>query len=407
MKQKVIPFDELRDQVLELLKSERYMDSTLTVYRRTYNRIHVFLNQNGTDFYTRELGRKFLNRTEVCSATLSAYKCAVRRLDDYLDGKPYRCHRTLLNNEGPDRYSAELDSYLDKCKRDGNKEWTIAAKKRTCILFLGFIEKAGCASLSDLDASLVSQALLIYANKDNYSRVRMFLRFLAEDGVTKTDLSRIVPHHKKPVPIPSTYAPEEIVRIEKAVDTSTDTGRRDLAIIRLASRMGLRSGDIAGLRFSNVDFDTGIIHIVQQKTGVPLTLEMPEPVSEALLSYLNHTGVSEDGYIFHSMTAPYERITTSIIRHAVSNAFSAAGINTRGKKHGPHSFRSSLASSMVNDGSSYEMTRRILGHTDPNVIKRYAKADIENLRLCAIEPPKPSGIFEDYLSGRRRVAHVQ
>ena len=62
--------------------------------------------------------------------------------------------------------------------------------------------------------------------------------------------------------------------------------------------------------------------------------------------------------------------------------------------------------SMVNDGGSYETVRKILGHTDPDVIKHYAKTDIENLRFCAIAPPVPSGLFNDYLSGKKVISHV-
>jgi hypothetical protein len=47
----------------------------------------------------------------------------------------------------------------------------------------------------------------------------------------------------------------------------------------------------------------------------------------------------------------------------------------------------------VNDGTPYEVVRRILGHSDPDVIKHYAKADIENLRMCSIDPPVPTGLF--------------
>lgn len=407
MTQEIFSFEELTDKVLEQLRSQNYMDSTLMIYKQTYIRIHVFLSQNGMEFYTHEAGKRFLDSTKACSSTLSAYRCAVRRLDDYIENRPYRCHRSVIDEEIPAIFSDVVDDYLNECKRIGNRQWTIAAKKHSCILFLDYVEKAGCSSLSKLDVKSVLQALLIFNNKDHYARIRMFLRYLSKQNITGTDLSGIVPRYRRAIPIPSTYTPDEITRTEKAVDTNTDTGRRDVAIIRLASRMGLRSGDIAELKLSDIDFKTRSISFVQKKTGIPLTLKMPEPVSEALLIYLdNNTAKFEDGYLFHSMSAPYDQITTGIIRHAVSNAFLAAGINTAGKKHGPHAFRSSLASSMVNDGASYEVTRRILGHADPNVIKRYAKADIKNLRLCSIEPPQPSGLFHDYLSGKKVISYV-
>lgn len=207
--------------------------------------------------------------------------------------------------------------------------------------------------------------------------------------------------------MPTVYSPEEISKVEASVNTDTLTGIRNLAMIRLATRMGLRSGDIAKLKWSEISFSTGNISIIQEKTDQPLTLQMPQEVADSLLLYLeNIKKSSDDGYVFHSMSAPYGRITTSIIRHAVNDSFIAAGIDTSGKKHGPHAFRSSMASSMVNDGGSYEMARRILGHSDPNVIKHYARTDIENLRLCSIDPPAPSGLFFDYLSGKKVIGDV-
>ena len=68
------------------------------------------------------------------------------------------------------------------------------------------------------------------------------------------------------------------------------------------------------------------------------------------MHFENLSSLFEDGYVFHSMSAPYGRITTSIIRHIVTNGFIDAKIDITDKKHGPHTFRSSLASSMVNDG---------------------------------------------------------
>ena len=49
MKQRNIGFDELCEAVLNQLKSQGYMDSTLTVYRRFYNRVHAFIDERGPD----------------------------------------------------------------------------------------------------------------------------------------------------------------------------------------------------------------------------------------------------------------------------------------------------------------------------------------------------------------------
>lgn len=403
----ILPFNELMKAVLEQLKSQKYMDSTLTVYRRTYNRIHAFLNRHGTDIYTHELGKAFLDDSNVSKRTFAAYACVVRRLDDYIDGKPYRCHHGDYNEQIPLAFADTLTGYLQECIDNGNKTATICSKERTCISFLNFVENAGCSDLSQLNTGIVSQALLAFSNKDAYARIRQFLKYLAEKDIIEMDLSRIVPHYKRGAVLPTTYTPDEISRVEASVDTNTNIGKRNLAIIRLASRMGLRAGDIAKLKLSEINFSTGYISITQEKTGIPLTLQMPAEVVSAISMHLDNDKYSlEDGYVFHSLTAPYGHITTSIIRHALNECFAAANINTAGKKHGPHAFRSSLASSMINDNASYEVVRRILGHSNPDVIKHYAKADIENLRMCSIDPPIPTGSFRDYLSGREVITHV-
>lgn len=55
---------------------------------------------------------------------------------------------------------------------------------------------------------------------------------------------------------------------------------------------------------------------------------------------------------------------------------------------------------MVNDGVSYEVVRRILGHKDPNVVQHYAALDVNNLRNCALQAPEPTGYLKDLLEGR-------
>lgn len=308
----ILPFDELMKAVLEQLKSQKYKDSMLTVYRRTYNRIHIFVNYHGMDIYTHELGKAFLANSNVSKSTLVSYACAVRRLDDYIDGKPYRRHHSEYNEQIPLVLADTLMGYLQECMYNDNKPATICSKERTCISFLNFVKNAACSDLSQLNTGIVSQAVLTFSNKDAYARIRQFLNYLAEKGIIEVELSRIVPHYKRGAVIPTTYTPDEISRGEASVDTNTTIGKRNLAIIRLASRMGLRAGDIAKLKLSEINFSSGYISITQEKTGIPLTLQMPCEVVNAISMHLdNDKSFLEDGYVFHSLTAPYGRITIS------------------------------------------------------------------------------------------------
>lgn len=234
--------------------------------------------------------------------------------------------------------------------------------------------------------------------------LRQFLRYLFEKSLISTDLSAIVPHHKRRQNVPSVFTPEEIKKMEDTITLDTPTGKRNLAILLLITRMGPRSGDIAELKLSSIDFSSSHVDLIQQKTGEPLSVFMPECVSSALKAHISINDPSlMDGYVFHSMSAPYGSLTTSIIRHIVKVCIVSAGIDVKGKKHGPHAFRSSLASNLVSGETSYDTVRKILGHTDPDAVKHYVKTDIERLRKCALFPPEPTGVFLDLLCGRRHI----
>ena len=404
----IMPYDDLVDMVLLQLKQQQYMDSTLTTYKRIYRRIKEFMLQREVLNYDPAIGKNFLDNQNVAASTMSFYSCAVRRINDAYLGKEYRCHHENETEKICTHFSELLTRYLGYCSHNGNKPGTIIHKRYTCIKFLNYLYENKYDDISLINAEVITRFLLQLENPDRYAEVRLFLKYLKNINLINRDYSDIIPRLKRALPIPSVYSVDELKRIEKSIDISTDTGKRNIAIVQLATRMGMRSGDIAKLKRDEICFSSDYIRFVQEKTNIPLELQMPQEVSDSLYTYLENSknnGYSDE-YVFHSMTAPYGRITTSIIRHIVHNCMIKAGIDVGTRKHGPHAFRSSLASHMIEDDCSYETVRRILGHTDPNVIKHYAKTDIEKLRLCAISPPSPSGLFQEYLSGKRGVYDV-
>lgn len=408
-KHNLTSFDELSQTVIDQLKEENYMESTLTIYRRTYSRIKKFLFQQCSDEYDTEIGTRFIESQHVKDITLKAYKCAVRRLDDCVSGEEYRCHRVNEKEAVCSEYSNILTVYLNHCVQNGNKPATLVHKRYACVGFLNFLKNNGCDRIELVNSDLIARALLVFENKDRYADVRMLLHFLFENGYIERNYSEIIPKNRKRIPVPTVYTIEEIKRIEGTFDTTSKTGMRNICLIQLATRLGLRSGDIAKLKLSEIDFTSKSIIFNQEKTGNSLELEMPDEVFNSIKKHLENEKKNhyiKDEYIFHAMSAPYGRITTSIIRHVVNSSMQQAEININGRKHGPHAFRSSLASSMINDNTPYETVRKILGHSSPDVIKRYAKTDIENLRLCAIDPPEPTHIFKNFLSGKKVFQHV-
>lgn len=116
------------------------------------------------------------------------------------------------------------------------------------------------------------------------------MKYLVVEEKLETNYSTLIPHYSKPYVIPSVYSIDEIKRIEESIDTSTIRGKRDYAIILLASRMGLRSGDIVKLKIEDIK-GKDELNIIQQKTGNTLHLPLIDEVSSAIVDYLTVTHV--------------------------------------------------------------------------------------------------------------------
>ena len=166
------------------------------------------------------------------------------------------------------------------------------------------------------------------------------MRYLNASGYTDLDFSTLIPKYRRGFRIPTTYTAEEISKVEQSVDTSVPPGKRDLAIILLASRLGIRAGDIAAMKFSNLDFDHDRICFVQRKTGNCSDLYMLPEIKDALLDYLrDERPASPSESVFLKTLAPHDEISYSVVSFAVKKHMQRSGIGFSGTERGtPHMF---------------------------------------------------------------------
>lgn len=397
---------ELKEQLFQQVNANQYSESYKYYFKIRFIALEKFMSQNGLADYSEEVGQSFLEdyrRTRnVSQSTMYALNTFINRLNDINNG----CGFVLRHFMGdPISLSVDFkeatDNYISSCQERGNVQTTLKWKTGKCTYFCFLIQQLGCESPGRLTASLTTKACLQIKNKDAWRCVREFLQFLYEKGYTDMDFSFVVPKALKKVVLPSVYSPEEIRKIESSVDTSSVSGKRNLCILLLASRLAMRSGDIVKLSFSEVDFCNGRINYIQEKTGKPQSLPLLPEVENALKDYIcNGRPDSDEDRIFLRLEAPYRSLTTAAIRDVVNVCMRKSGVEPNGRRHGSHIFRSSVATSMVNDGVSYEVVRRILGHEDPNVVQHYAALDVINLKNCALQAPDPTGYFKDLLEGR-------
>lgn len=403
-----MPFEQLIQSLMQFLEEQGCSSAALARNRRTSGMMRDFLKRNNFNSYTEDTGEAFIEFCKTHDVPKEIRNNAVlftKRLNAALQGKkipisPAPEEKYVL----PAGLKILLDHYHADCMNRGLKEITTKINIQQGRCFLHHLFCNGCAGADQINSKVVGAAVLAMGSGWYIPRVKTFLKFLFDHGHTGKDFSYIVPNYRIPQPVPSVYSEDELLKIEEAALSENSLGRRDYAIVLLASRLGLRSGDIAALTFDEIDYSTNLIRITQQKTGMRLELPLLPEIKEAVESYVvGERPVSDSPYIFLTPRAPYQHISAKAIGKRVAKAIERTGIDIGSRKRGAHSLRASLASSMINDGIPYEAVRKTLGHSDLNSTKCYARLDLEQLRPYTLSPPEASGIFLQFLTGRRCV----
>jgi len=239
-------------------------------------------------------------------------------------------------------------------------------------------------------------------NANVVSSLRVFFRYLFEERLIKTDFSYILANYKwiKREKLPSFYTAEEVKQIESSVGRSSGVGKRNYAVLLLATRLGLRASDIAGLRFANVDWDNSLITLQQCKTGKEIELPLLTEVGEATINYLKFgRPQSSSPHIFLSARAPYRPMTGAAVSSAVRQIIDASGISIGERRQGPHSMRHSLASRLLENSVCLPVISESLGHKSTETTMTYLRIDIKALRECALGVPTVAEEFYNQKNG--------
>ena len=220
--------------------------------------------------------------------------------------------------------------------------------------------------------------------------LRSFFRYLRHRGAIDTDLAGCVPT----VPnwslstLPRFLPAATVERILECCDRTTSVGRRNHAILLLLARLGVRAGEVVGLRLDDIDWSTGQIAI-RGKGGKSAQLPLAADVGAALAGYLRHDRPqSATRNVFLRHRAPLVGFgNSSTISSLVRRALKHAGVESA--HTGAHVLRHSLATSMLRQGGSLDEIGELLRHQSPNTTAIYAKVDVTALHTLAL--PWPGG----------------
>jgi site-specific recombinase XerD len=222
--------------------------------------------------------------------------------------------------------------------------------------------------------------------------LRNFFHFLALTRGTDPALTGAIPVAAQwpQERLPRSLSDQELQAILAHCDTRTATGRRDLAMMRCMSDLGLRVSEVVALKLDDIDWRRGLLTVRGGKGRRGRTLPLPTLLGRAITAYLHHgRPASADRHVFLRHRAPVAApVTHTLIRGVFRRAYAAA--TGRTESVGTHVLRHTAAMRMRAAGQSLKGIADVLGHRSLDTTTIYVKLDVEALRDVAL--PWPGGV---------------
>ncbi|MEN6455287.1 MAG: site-specific integrase [Prolixibacteraceae bacterium] len=364
------------------------------------------MNKNSLVSYNAVIGEDFLGSIPVMSASyMRTIRRSVNVLTDFLlYGKVRKRIMQYVHHELSGEIGKVAFEFIASQAKLRRSKLTLNEHQRILSYFIDHLTLRSVNYVSDISEDDVLTFISSAQNcKDKYlNTARLFCRFLYENKYIDRNVEYVIGRNNYPKreKLPSVYDADEIKRIEESVGQSSAVGKRDYAMLLLATRLGLRSSDIAGLRFGNLNWDHNVICLTQSKTKKVIELPLLADVGEAIINYLKYgRPVSGQQQVFLSACAPYRPVNRLVINGAVSRTIIASGVDITGRKFGPHAMRHTLANQLLRNGTSLPVISETLGHSDTQATMNYLRIDINNLMRCTLDVPLVSASFYEQKGG--------
>lgn len=375
----------------------------MSCFKRVTKQLKIYAEKTETTGFTLEFGIEFLENHYSFHEKAKGkkfywiYLHCINEMDDYMKTGSVAVYFGRYNRvyEIPEHFRSSYDMYISYRTGIGLSHKTLVVDKLYLERFFYFLNRLSVASVEDITLNNVFAFLDELSKRYekatvccNMRTVRLFLKYCYENGLVQSEIFSKIPNvnYCRQSRLPSVYTVEEVKSILNAIDLGNPCGKRNYAIVLLIARSGLRSSDIADLRFSDLDWEHQKIIRIQKKTGNPVELPLLNDVGEAIIDYLkNYRPTSDSDHVFIQHKPPYTHFGSSAVGSIVRYLMQKSGIKSSDRKCGSHALRHSLASRLLENDIPLPVISEILGHTNTKTTMEYLRVDVESLKSCALE----------------------
>jgi integrase len=358
--------------------------------------ILAYMQEKGLTSFSTAVGEEFIHafvKQGHVTVRERDYIRSVHVLDDlmnlgYIRRRTFVGVKHLLDGE----IGCQMQNFIVHLQSLRRSRTTVYDYELYLSRFLTFLGHEQVYSVSGISERHILKFVSTMENNKVYivSILRVLLRYWYEQHIIGERLYELLDNYKwvKREKIPSYYTASEVMKVEKSVDRNSGVGKRDYAMLLLASRLGLRASDIAHLKFDNIEWEKNQINLTQYKTGNPVSLPLLSDVGNAIIDYLKHGRFRcESNQVFLSARAPYIPVTGSMVSSALMRAIQQSGVSINDRRHGSHSMRHSLACRLLENSVPLHVISEALGHCVTESTRSYLRIDLLSLQKCSLPVP--------------------
>ena len=242
------------------------------------------------------------------------------------------------------------------------------------------VEEATLDDLETFVATLHDVGSAPRSTARGISGVKSFYKFLAAEGYTDSDPTRLLPAPKPGRHLPEVLSVDEIDRMIACIDMSSPLGQRNRAIIETLYGCGLRVSELTGLRISHIYSDEGYI-IVDGKGDKQRLVPIDDIALEQIELYMKNTRSRQvvkrgnDDILFLNNRG--SQLSRVMVFYIIKDLCERAGID---KTVSPHTLRHSFATHLLEGGANLRAIQQMLGHESITTTEIYVHIDRSRLR---------------------------
>jgi integrase/recombinase XerD len=240
-------------------------------------------------------------------------------------------------------------------------------------------EALTAAQLREFVYALKDLGLAPASIRRSISAIRTWFRFLATEGVVRSDPSERLETPRRWRTLPEVLTPAEIERLLGAIPLDEPLAFRDRAMLELAYGAGLRVSEWISLKVADLMLDEGVVRVFGKGSKERLVPVGGKAIGAVAL-YLRELrprlerGRGSGVLFLNARGAPLSRMGAwKILRKYVERAGIAKPVS-------PHTLRHSFATHLLEGGADLRSVQEMLGHADISTTQVYTHVDREFLR---------------------------